>query len=44
MTDETATAWKCPTDGTIMQPLGRRSGAWRCPTYRGILTLVAVAG
>jgi len=44
MTDETGTGWKCPTDGTIMQPLGRRSGAWRCPTYRGILTLVAVAG
>jgi len=36
MTDETATAWKCPKDGTVMQPLGRRSGAWRCPTCKGI--------
>ena len=36
MTDETETAWKCPKDGTVMQPLGRRSGAWRCPTCKGI--------
>jgi hypothetical protein len=31
MTDENVTAWKCPKDGTVMQPLGRRSGARRCP-------------
>ena len=36
MTDETETAWKCPKDGIVMQPLGRRSGAWRCPTCKGI--------
>ena len=36
MTDETETAWKCPKDGTVMQPLGRGSGAWRCPTCKGI--------
>ena len=36
MTDETQTAWKCPKDGTFMQPQGRRSRAWRCPTCRGI--------
>jgi tRNA(Ile2) C34 agmatinyltransferase TiaS len=36
MTDETQTAWQCPKDGTVMQPLGRRSGAWRCPTCKGI--------
>ena len=36
MTDETQTAWKCPKDGTVMQPLRRRSGAWRCPACRGI--------
>ena len=36
MTDETQTAWKCPKDGMVMQPLGRRSGAWRCPTCRGV--------
>jgi Transcription factor zinc-finger len=36
MTDETETEWKCPKDGTIMQPHGRRSGAWRCPTCKGI--------
>jgi tRNA(Ile2) C34 agmatinyltransferase TiaS len=37
MTDETQTAWKCPKDGTPMQPQGRRSGAWRCPTCKGML-------
>ena len=31
MTDENVTAWKCPKDGIVMQPLGRRSGARRCP-------------
>ncbi len=33
MTDETQTVWKCPKDGAVMQPLGRRGrgGAWRCP-------------
>ena len=36
MTDENVTAWKCPKDGTVTQPLGRRSGAWRCPTCRGV--------
>ena len=36
MTDETETAWKCPKDGTVMQPQGRRSRVWRCPTCRGI--------
>jgi len=36
MTDETQTAWKCPKDGTVMQPQGRRSRAWRCPTCKGI--------
>jgi hypothetical protein len=36
MTDENVTAWKCPKDGTVMQPLGRRSGARRCPTCRGV--------
>jgi hypothetical protein len=36
VTDETTTAWQCPKDGTVMQPLGRRSGAWRCSTCRGI--------
>jgi hypothetical protein len=36
MTDETQTAWKCPKDGTVMQPLGRRSGAWRCPSCKGV--------
>ena len=36
MTDETQTAWKCPKDGTAMEPLGRRSGAWRCPTCKGM--------
>jgi hypothetical protein len=36
MTDETQTEWKCPKDGRVMQPQGRRSGAWRCPTCRGI--------
>lgn len=36
MSDESETAWKCPKDGTAMQPLGRRSGAWRCPTCKGM--------
>ena len=36
MTDETVKSWLCPKDGTVMQPLGRRSGAWRCPTCKGI--------
>jgi Transcription factor zinc-finger len=36
MTDETQTEWKCPKDGTAMQPQGRRSRAWRCPTCKGI--------
>ena len=36
MTDETRTAWQCPKDGNVMQPLGRRSGAWRCPECRGV--------
>lgn len=38
MTDETQTLWKCPKDGAVMQPMGRRgrSGAWRCPTCQGI--------
>jgi hypothetical protein len=36
VTDETETAWQCPKDGMVMQPLGRRSGARRCPTCRGI--------
>ena len=38
MTDETQTAWKCPKDGTVMQPLGRRGRgrASRCPTCHGI--------
>jgi tRNA(Ile2) C34 agmatinyltransferase TiaS len=36
MTDETGKAWQCPKDGTVMQPLGRRSRAWRCPTCKGI--------
>ena len=36
MTEETQTAWPCSKDGTVMQPLGRRSGAWRCPTCKGI--------
>jgi Transcription factor zinc-finger len=38
MTDERATTWRCPKDGTAMAPLGRRGrgGAWRCPTCRGI--------
>ncbi len=36
MTDETPTAWKCPKDGTAMQPQGQGSRAWRCPTCTGI--------
>ena len=36
MTDQTTNALQCPTDGSVMQPMGRRSGAWRCPTCRGI--------
>ena len=36
MTEENVTARKCPKDGTVMQPLGRRSGARRCPTCRGV--------
>ena len=36
MTDETVIGWKCPKDGTAMQPQGRRSRAWRCPTCKGI--------
>jgi predicted RNA-binding Zn-ribbon protein involved in translation (DUF1610 family) len=36
MTEETATTWQCPKDGTVMQARGRRSGAWRCPTCRGM--------
>ena len=36
MTDETGEAWQCPKDGTVMQPLGRRSRAWRCPTCKGM--------
>ena len=36
MTDETQKEWKCPKDGTVMQPQGRHSGAWRCPTCKGI--------
>ena len=38
MTDETQAAWKCPKDGTVMEPMGRRGrgAAWRCPTCRGI--------
>jgi hypothetical protein len=36
VTDETQTAWKCPKDGTAMQPLGRRSGAWRCPACKAM--------
>jgi Transcription factor zinc-finger len=38
MTDERATTWRCPKDGTAMTPMGRRArgGAWRCPTCRGI--------
>jgi Transcription factor zinc-finger len=36
MTNETGKAWQCPKDGTVMQPLGRRSRAWRCPTCRGM--------
>ena len=33
VTDQTDTTWKCPKDGMVMQPLGRRGrgGAWRCP-------------
>ena len=31
MTEENVTARKCPKDGTVTQPLGRRSGTWRCP-------------
>jgi hypothetical protein len=35
---ETTTAWVCPKDGTVMEPMGRRGrgGAWRCPTCRGV--------
>lgn len=36
MTEERQTSWKCPKDGMVMQPMGRRPGAWRCPTCRGI--------
>ena len=36
MTDETGEPWQCPKDGTVMQPLGRRSRAWRCPTCKGM--------
>jgi hypothetical protein len=36
VTDETETTWHCPKDGSVMQPLGRRSGAWRCPECRGL--------
>jgi hypothetical protein len=36
MTDQAATTWQCPKDGTVMQARGRRSGIWRCPTCRGI--------
>jgi hypothetical protein len=36
VTNETQTAWQCPKDGMVMQPLGRRSGAWRCSTCKGI--------
>jgi len=38
VTEETTTAWKCPKDGTAMEPLGRRmrGSAWRCPTCRGV--------
>jgi hypothetical protein len=38
MTDETTSVWKCPRDGAVMQPLGRRGrgGAWRCPICRAI--------
>jgi hypothetical protein len=34
MADEMPTAWQCPKDATVMEPIGRRgrsSGAWRCP-------------
>ena len=33
---QTETNWTCPKDGTVMKPLGRRSGAWRCPTCRSM--------
>jgi Transcription factor zinc-finger len=36
MADKTGEPWQCPKDGTVMQPLGRRSRAWRCPTCRGM--------
>lgn len=36
MTEETPTPWRCPKDGTVMQPVGQRSGAWRCPTCKGM--------
>jgi Transcription factor zinc-finger len=38
MADENETTWKCPKDGAVMQPLGRRGrgGAWRCPMCRAI--------
>ncbi|MDR3545133.1 MAG: zf-TFIIB domain-containing protein [Candidatus Limnocylindrales bacterium] len=38
MTDETTTAWQCPKDGAVMQPMGRRGrgGAWRCPACGAI--------
>jgi hypothetical protein len=36
MTDELAKVWQCPKDGTVMRPVGRRSGAWRCPTCKGM--------
>jgi predicted RNA-binding Zn-ribbon protein involved in translation (DUF1610 family) len=28
---ETATARRCPADGTTLQPLKGRSATWRCP-------------
>ena len=36
MTERTQAEWKCPKDGTPMQPQGRRSRAGRCQTCKGI--------
>jgi hypothetical protein len=36
MADQAQTAWKCPKDGMVMQPQGRRSRAWRCPACKGM--------
>ena len=36
MVEEMMSAWRCPRDGTAMQPRGHRQGAWRCPECRGL--------